>query len=484
MNRVSLCMILKNEEDWIEGALESVKNLTDEIVLVDTGSTDSTLDKVRRFSPRILSFDWIDDFAAARNVSLEAATCPWILVLDADERISERDIPALKTAINKGHDGFYLIQRNYVPSSNVIGCTPNNGEYEEAGAYPGYVDNPLIRLFRNSSDIRFRYAVHEIVDPTKMDPKFRFSHLPVPIHHYGKVGKQERLAQKKRMYLAIGMKKLERDPKNWKAHFELGVQSQELNKDADACKYFAQAWALAKVPSILLYWAVSEKHCGQMLRAAELIEQASRHGLKTSELHLELGNVYQSLGEFEKAQKEYQKGLKLQPASTLALFNSGLVFRKLGDKAEAERLYRRALKLEPTFREAALELASLMLDKGKFDEARQWLESVLDKDPDNREARLGLSKYFVQTGRSYDALRVLGELTERDSVAQCLAGAAHLHENELDQAQHYLESALKRDRTLVDARINLAQVYARRGEHAKAARYMMAAREQITVMNS
>src|SRR5262245_50189409 len=104
MTGLSLCMILKNEQDWIEGAIESVNELTAEIVLVDTGSTDATLERVRRFSPRIIPFSWVNDFSAARNVSLAAASRPWILVLDADERISQRDIPALKAAMQGAGD--------------------------------------------------------------------------------------------------------------------------------------------------------------------------------------------------------------------------------------------------------------------------------------------------------------------------------------------------------------------------------------------
>ena len=75
---ISLCMIVKNEQDWIEGAVESVRSLLDEVLIVDTGSTDSTLDRIRRFDPRIINFQWTDSFAEARNAGLEAAVSPWI----------------------------------------------------------------------------------------------------------------------------------------------------------------------------------------------------------------------------------------------------------------------------------------------------------------------------------------------------------------------------------------------------------------------
>jgi len=484
MTGVSLCMILKNEQDWIERAIESVKDLTAEIILVDTGSTDSTIERVRRFSPRIIPFSWINDFSAARNVSLEAASRPWILVLDADERISQRDIPVLKSAMRGTDDGFHLVQRNYTSASNVIGWIPNDGAYPEASLYAGYVDNPLIRLFRNSPDIRFTYAVHEIIDPTRMAARFKFPNLPVPIHHFGKVRDRERLAQKQRLYLEIGLKKLERDPQSWKAHFELGVQCQELNRHVEAGGYFEAAWQFSKLPFVLLYWAVSETNKGQLLKAAELIELAARLGVNTYELHLELGNVYQGLGDLEKAHKHYERSLKLQPSNPLSAFNTGLVYRKLGKKAEAEALYRQTLKLEPAFREPALELSALLLDEGKFAEAYGVLMSVYAREPECREVRLGLSKYYIQIGSAKEALRLLGDISAEDATAQCLAGAAYLQENDLDQAQQFLERALKRDRNLVDARINLAEVYARKGEHAKAARYMMIARGRIAELTN
>jgi len=475
-------MIVKNEEDWIEGAIESVRTLTDEVIIVDTGSTDSTINKVQRFSPKVIPFKWIDDFAAARNVSLAAATRPWILVLDADERIAKRDLPILMSAMQGNEDGFHLIQRNYVPLSNVIGWSANNGDYEEGSPYPGYVDNPLIRLFRNSPAIRFSYPVHEIIDPTRMSSPERFGRLPVPIHHYGKVLGRERLARKQRLYLSIGLKKIEQHPKNWKNHFEVGVQYQELQRHDEACQYFERAWQLSKMPYMLHFWAVSEKRQGNLTRAAELVERAIHASPNSHELHLELGNVYQALGELDKALAEYQRTLKIQPASSIAVFNCGLVYRQKGDLVQAERFYRLALQLEPAFREPALELAGLQMAAGVLDEALDLLMPILEADPNCREARLGLAKYYVQSQKSSDALRVLGDLQQKDPVAQCIAGAAFLQDDKLDQAQRILESALKQDRTLIDARMNLAEVYSRKGEHARAARYLVSAREQMATV--
>src|SRR5438132_13758737 len=91
--RRSLCMIVRNEEQNLAACLESVADLMDEIVVVDTGSNDRTGDVARRFGARVFDFPWVDSFAAARNESLRRATGDWIFWLDADERINAPDRP-------------------------------------------------------------------------------------------------------------------------------------------------------------------------------------------------------------------------------------------------------------------------------------------------------------------------------------------------------------------------------------------------------
>ena len=86
-NRISLCMIVKDEQEWLAQCLESVQGAVDEIIVVDTGSSDRSNDIARQYGARIVPYVWCDDFAAARNAGLEQATGEWILFLDADEAL-------------------------------------------------------------------------------------------------------------------------------------------------------------------------------------------------------------------------------------------------------------------------------------------------------------------------------------------------------------------------------------------------------------
>ncbi|OBZ13069.1 glycosyltransferase family 2 protein [Bacillus sp. FJAT-26390] len=97
MITISLCMIVKNEEQVLARCLDSVKELVDEIIIVDTGSTDRTRDIAANYTNRIFHFEWIDDFSAARNYSFEHAESDYILWLDADDWVQEKDLEAFKT---------------------------------------------------------------------------------------------------------------------------------------------------------------------------------------------------------------------------------------------------------------------------------------------------------------------------------------------------------------------------------------------------
>jgi tetratricopeptide (TPR) repeat protein len=472
-------MIVKNEEDWIEGALESVNSLVDEIIIADTGCTDRTMERARPFSPKVIDFQWTEDFGAARNRTLAEARHPWILVLDADERIAARDLPLIKDAVQRPVDGYHLIQRNYVFSNQVFGWTANSRLYAESKDYPGYVDNPLIRLFRNEPHLRFQGAVHEIIDPTRLPSHFRFDTIPAVLHHYGKVRGAERVAAKQQHYLALGLKKIQEDPANAKAFLDLGIQYQELQRHAEAVECFKKTFAMNRMPIALLYGAISEKLGGRPAEALELLDRAVQVGFKTFQVHLERGNTLLALGRVADALREYKTTERLNPKNPIAAFNCGLALRRLQDLKSAEECYEKALRLDPAFEKAALELATLRAESGRVAEAARALEGLVERRPDYREARLTLAKAYIQMDQPSIAIATLQCASEEDAVARSLLGAAYLQQGKLDDAQRHLEFAFRKDRSLLDARINLAHLYARRGDKGKAERFRMSAAAEL-----
>ena len=142
-SRISLCMIVRDEAEVLPGFLDGVRGAWDELVAVDTGSTDATPRLLAAAGARVLHRPWDDDFAAARNFGLERAGGEWVLVLDADERVG----PALAAEIRAAAADL----RCGAASLLVVDRLPH-GHLRRSR---------LLRMFRNDPSIRYRHAIHE-----------------------------------------------------------------------------------------------------------------------------------------------------------------------------------------------------------------------------------------------------------------------------------------------------------------------------------
>lgn len=191
-DRISLCMIVKDEAERLGRCLAAAAPWVGEIVVVDTGSTDETVAIATSHGAKVVRFAWVDDFAAARNASLEAATRPWALILDADEELQVDDPAAFAAAVTQAaYAGFSVTVRNATDDGR------------EASA-------PAFRLFdRTRPGMRYRGEVHEQVAAVA-DRQARTALLPgVSIRHEGYLadvvaarGKGERNARLARKLVA------------------------------------------------------------------------------------------------------------------------------------------------------------------------------------------------------------------------------------------------------------------------------------------
>ena len=144
-------MIVKDEAEYLPTCLESVRDFVDEIVIVDTGSTDNTVAIARKCAARVFHFEWCNDVAASRNESLARATGQWILYLDADERLDTQNKSKITTLLIEHPKAMAMNMRDVIPQ------TENN---LMAGFSLDYC-----RLFLNMLDIRFEGPVHEQIVP-------------------------------------------------------------------------------------------------------------------------------------------------------------------------------------------------------------------------------------------------------------------------------------------------------------------------------
>jgi tetratricopeptide (TPR) repeat protein len=155
---LSVCMIVKDEAAHLAKCLKSVKPVADEIIVVDTGSTDLTREIGAIFGAKLFDFQWDDDFAKAKNFAISKASGEWILSLDADEVISPLDYDALRNLVGKTSPrtvAYSIVTRNYMNRVNAVGWSPNDGKYKDEEAGYGWFPSEKVRLFPNHADIRF-----------------------------------------------------------------------------------------------------------------------------------------------------------------------------------------------------------------------------------------------------------------------------------------------------------------------------------------
>jgi glycosyltransferase involved in cell wall biosynthesis len=235
---ISLCIIAKNEEKFLEKCLDSVKETVDEIIIVDTGSTDKTKEIAGKFNAKTYDFEWCDDFSKARNFSLQKATKDWILILDADETIAKKDLGKIKKLIqDKDILGYKFITRNYTNNASISEFIPADKSYEESEKYAGWFPSLKIRLFQNKKSINFEGIVHELVEPSieKLNGKVKI--VDIPIHHFGD-SDQSAYKRKREFYLSLCEEKVKQSPQDIDALFGLGLVYKELEKYEDAINTF------------------------------------------------------------------------------------------------------------------------------------------------------------------------------------------------------------------------------------------------------
>lgn len=168
---ISLCMIVKNEENNITRSLESVKKLVDEMVIIDTGSEDETVKKAKESGAAVHYSPWQNDFSAARNYALTKANGQWILFLDADEVLGEISVNRFRKSLKVAkEEGFYL---------TVINYQGNNQE--------DFLKTYALRLFRNNCLYKYEGKIHEQILPAikRAKPQALIGWSQLVIYHYG-----------------------------------------------------------------------------------------------------------------------------------------------------------------------------------------------------------------------------------------------------------------------------------------------------------
>ena len=331
---ISLCMITRDEEQFLARCLSSARGMVDEIIVVDTGSVDRTIKIASLFGARTYDFEWTEDFSAARNFSVSKASGDWIFSLDADEIISEQDHIRFKNLTRPAAAGctaYSIVTRNYTNDLNQVGWVANDGRYraEEAGC--GWIPTKKVRLFPNHSRIRYEYPVHEMVEPSLHREGFEIQICNIPIHHYGHLSEVNNY-QKMQTYYRMGKDKLFQMGDNPVALRELAIQAGILGKTAEAIDLWERLIALK--PNL-------------------------------AEAFVHLGTAYFQLKKYQAALKAAKKALELAPDLKEANYNYALCEFIVGDIRNSIACLENLLIQSPDFLPAEFVLAAVHICSGR-----------------------------------------------------------------------------------------------------------------------
>jgi glycosyltransferase involved in cell wall biosynthesis len=367
--RVSLTMIVKNEEKNIGTCLESVRGVFDEIVVVDTGSTDRTIEIARSFGARVFDFVWVDDFAAARNAALARATGDYAFWLDADDLVEPPQRQKLEVLLARLRAGG-----GNNPSAFVVRCACDPGPDGSGGET--VVDH--VRLFPLIEGVRWSYRVHEQILPALNRAGIGTEWTDITVRHTGYSDR------------ALRLRKLDRDTR---------ILHEEL---ADRPDDPFTLFNLGSVGVERAQWNEAIRYLKRSLARSAPTDSITR------KLFALIARCHQMLGDFPTALNCCAEGLSLDPGDAELWFRKAVVHRQSHQPAEAEDCWRRILTLSRPQKFASMDqgifghltrrnLAVLAKARGDHREAeRQW-RAVLAECPGDAEALQNLEQ-ITNTG--------------------------------------------------------------------------------------
>ena len=472
---LSLCMIVKNEEKFLPRCLESVKDHVDEIIIVDTGSTDSTVEIAKRYNAKIYYHAWENSFSKARNYSLKYATCDWIIWLDADEEVDKEDAHKLKEVI-KDNDVNVI----YLPMFNKPVGGKNISVFNSE------------KIFKNHIGIYFEGIVHNALKYSGLTKKAN-----IKIYHYGYNQGDEQQEKKFIRTSALLKKQIKDDPENPIPHHYLAISCLDRQRNDECIREALEAIRLFEQqnsnvqPLLVTYYTASVA----FYRKKDLAN-AEAYALKAIDFYADyldayyiLSSVYLMRKEHDKCIEATKKFLKLSrtiesnPTKALVIpYNNlqhawlahsrtAIVYYEQDKEHEGIQSLNSAISCTDNKWEPYLVIGKYFLEQGNLKMAEKFLRNGLRNDPNNRAIQYYIAETYEKSGEPDKALAHFKKILEcypDETLAQYRAGLLLLKKYQFSDAINLFLSVIKKDQKHFDASLNLGIALEGIGEIARA----------------
>ncbi|MCX4749336.1 glycosyltransferase [Kitasatospora sp. NBC_01287] len=331
MTGISLCLIVRNESRHLADCVASARAEVDRVLIVDTGSSDGTQEIARELSDEFHAIPFEGDFSRARNFVLDRVTTPWVLFLDADERLTENARLSEHCDDREGSTtgGMTLLRYNF---------------FADGGFFP----TRELKLFRGGPDIRYERIVNESVAPSLQRAGHAVDDLPVILNHFGHCRPLAERTAKAERYLDLFTKAQAEDPDD------------------------------AFYPAFV---ALISRTLGDFASAAEHITRALDAAPDNPVIRLFHGHVLRASGSAAEALDAYRAGLRIDPRDPALLTMAGIQSFALGDHEEAVGYLRRAQQAEPALQHIDINLGLIAEAQGRWADAVAAYERAAASNP-------------------------------------------------------------------------------------------------------
>lgn len=424
---ISACMMVKNEEELLPGCLESIRDWVDEIIIIDTGSTDKTVEIAKSYGAKIFHQTWEGNFSKHRNYSIEKASCDWIFIIDADERIVQNDINLIKQTIHR--------KDNQIISINVYNIYGDNNEMTTF--------LPSVRFWRRSLNLKYEGIVHNVL---KLGMEHPVTRTAVKLEHLGYDLSKEKMTNKFNRTKELLEAQLEENPDN----------SFALYNYAQLIKTENGNYAYKNIPLII-------KTASRAVALTDPANKLERH------IHLmcldQIAWAYFYDKDYDKSHEFCQKALKLKPDYLDPLILVAHIYANQQKWSEAEKAYHKYIeimgKYNPTSEKdpmiitnidnkvgAWYSLALIAENDKDLKKAKDYYHSILEIQKGYLESNNRLAKiYSKENNLSQAKKHYMDQLKYSNETVESIFGLAVVYhkENNLQEAETYYQKACNID---------------------------------------
>lgn len=506
--QLSACLIVKNEQKHLERCLASIRHHVDEIIVVDTGSSDDTLKIAEAHGAKIGHFVWCDDFAAARNASLDLATGHWALWIDADEEVTPESWKMIAEGLMRPQFGGY-----HVRIVNFMGDGSGNRQY---------VHNP-VRLFRLHPNIRFTGRIHEQIKPAIDELGLQTATLEgVRLNHYGYADVDMEEKGKLHRTITLLERELEEAPNDsfqifnlanayrvagdpertielarrciatLKEHVSYGpVLFQLLAASLIDLGRYPEAIAACSQADALGYGGIineferahalsrSERHPEALVAIERCLHMewpphlTGDYGIFTHKRHVLKGQILTCLGRLEEAIELFDYALGVDPSDTMAFYSKGIALQRLGRNQEAIEHLLPCIDVPGHERTARRHLALAQLGIGEAHSAEATLGELWRTDPANDWLFVDWISACEAVGDPGSVAAAYEEYARRRQPTPDMLvnwGRALAAQGQAGEALQRFADAIQQDPTNANALFNCGDLLAALGQAEDAAR--------------